>query len=175
MMLNSYVPNACRRYAIAGLAIALLTPLAAVIYEVLFGAGMAQLGDHFLLSPFGLAAIAAPLGITALIVGLGYRHDRLARQIRSERAATEQLRQAAYHDSLTGLRNRHALSEDVERISRKKAANVASTALLLFDLDRFKFINDTMGHVAGDVVLKTLADRLLTYACLLYTSDAADE
>jgi len=164
MMLNSYVPNACRRYAIAGLAIALLTPLAAVIYEVLFGAGMAQLGDHFLLSPFGLAAIAAPLGITALIVGLGYRHDRLARQIRSERAATEQLRQAAYHDSLTGLRNRHALSEDVERISRKKAANVASTALLLFDLDRFKFINDTMGHVAGDVVLKTLADRLLTYA-----------
>lgn len=166
MMLNSYVPNACKRYAIAGLVIALVTPLAAVAYEMAFGANMAHAGYHFLTSPFGMAAIAAPLGITALIAGLGYRHDRLARQIRSERAATEQLRRAAYHDSLTGLRNRHALSEDVERIINCKAGtsgNPASTALLLFDLDRFKYINDTMGHAAGDLVLKTVAERLLAY------------
>jgi len=163
MMLNSYVPNACKRYAIAGLVIAIVTPLAAMVYEMLVGAGMAHAGYEFLTSPFGLAAVAAPLGITALVAGLGYRHDRLARQIRSERAATEQLRQAAYHDSLTGLRNRHALSEDVERILRCRTEQTAPLALLLFDLDRFKYINDTMGHAAGDLVLKTLAERLQSF------------
>ena len=163
MMLNSYVPNACKRYAIAGLVIAIVTPLAAMVYEMFAGAGMAHAGYEFLTSPFGLAAVAAPLGITALVAGLGYRHDRLARQIRSERATTEQLRQAAYHDSLTGLRNRHALSEDVERSIRCSTGKPAPLALLLFDLDRFKYINDTMGHAAGDLVLKTLAERLLSY------------
>jgi len=163
MMLNSYVPNACRRYAIAGLVIAIVTPLAAVVCEMLVGAGMAHAGYEFLTSPFGMAAVAAPLGIIALVAGLGYRHDRLARQIRSERAATEQLRKAAYQDCLTGLRNRHALSEDAEWILRSRTDQSAPMALLLFDLDRFKYINDTMGHAAGDMVLKELADRLQAY------------
>jgi diguanylate cyclase (GGDEF)-like protein len=163
MMLNSYVPNAFRRYAIAGLVVAMVTPLAAIAYEMVFGASMAHAGYEFLTSPFGLAAIAAPLGITALIAGLGYRHDRLARQIRSERAVTEQLRRAAYHDCLTGLHNRRALSEDLERIISCKSSQSSPAALLLFDLDRFKYINDTMGHAAGDLVLKTLADRLRSY------------
>ncbi len=163
MMLNSYVPNACKRYVIAGLVIAIVTPLAAILYEVLLGAAIAHAGYEFLSSPFGLAAIAAPLGITVLVAGLGYRHDRLARQIQSERAVTEQLRQAAYHDSLTGLGNRHALSEDVERIIRCRTGKSPPVALLLFDLDRFKYINDTMGHAAGDLVLKVLAERFKTY------------
>ncbi|MDF1609595.1 EAL domain-containing protein [Hoeflea sp. YIM 152468] len=136
------------------------TPLAAIVFEFGVGAGLAQAGHDFLVSPFGLAAMAAPLGITGLVAGLGYRHDRLARQIRSERAVTEQLRQAAYHDSLTGLRNRHALGEDAERILACQTGKSAPSALLLFDLDRFKYINDTMGHAAGDLVLKFLATRL---------------
>lgn len=163
MMLNSYVPNAFRRYAIAGLVIAMVTPFGAIAYEMLFGASMAHAGYDFLVSPFGLAAIAAPLGISVLIAALGYRHNRLARQVRSERAATEQLRKAAYHDSLTGLRNRHALTEDAERVIRCKSSKSAPAALLLFDLDRFKYINDTMGHAAGDLVLKTVAERLKAY------------
>jgi len=163
MMLNSYVPNACKRYAIAGLAIAMVAPLVAIVGDLLAGADLARAGMNALVSPFGLAAIAAPLAITGFIAGLGHRHDRLVRQLRSERAATEQLRKAAYHDSLTGLRNRHALSEDVDRILARKAAGSSSLALLLFDLDRFKFINDTLGHAAGDAVLKALGSRLQAY------------
>jgi diguanylate cyclase (GGDEF)-like protein len=163
MMLNTYVPNAFKRYAIAGLVMAIVTPLAAIASEVLAGASMAHAGYVFLTSPFGMAAIAAPLGMVLLVAGLGYRHDRLARQIRSERAATEQLRQAAYHDGLTGLRNRHALGEDVGRILRCRSGQAEHAALLLFDLDRFKYINDTMGHAAGDLVLKVLAERMQAY------------
>jgi diguanylate cyclase (GGDEF)-like protein len=163
MMLKTYVPNAFRRYAIAGLVMAIVTPLAAIASEVLAGASMAHAGYVFLTSPFGMAAIAAPLGMVLLVAGLGYRHDRLARQIRSERAATEQLRQAAYHDGLTGLRNRHALGEDVGRILRCRSGQAEQAALLLFDLDRFKYINDTMGHAAGDLVLKVLAERMQAY------------
>jgi MFS family permease len=84
MMLNTYVPNAFRRYAIAGLVMAIVTPLAAIASEVLAGASMAHAGYVFLTSPFGMAAIAAPLGMVLLVAGLGYRHDRLARQIRSD-------------------------------------------------------------------------------------------
>lgn len=163
MMLNSDGPNAYRRYAIVGLVMAIVTPLAAIASKILAGAGMADAGRAFLASPLGLAAVSALLVTAALVAGLGYRHERLARQIESERAATEQLRHAAYHDSLTGLRNRHALSEDVEQIIAGRTKQSAPVALLLFDLDRFKYINDTMGHAAGDLVLKVLAERLQTY------------
>lgn len=163
MMLNSYVPNACKRYAIAGLVIAIVMPLAAIALELLVGAGIANAGYGFLTSPLGLTAVAVPLGVTVLAAGLGYRHDRLAQQISGEQAATAQLRKAAYHDSLTGLRNRHALHEDVERILCGNSGQSAPLAMLLFDLDRFKYINDTLGHAAGDLVLKSLAERLLAY------------
>ena len=154
MMLNSYLPNAFRRYAIAGLAIASITPLAAFAGDLLAGVGG---GFETMTSPLGLAAIAAPVAVTGLVAGLGRRHDRLARLFKRQQDKTRRLRKAAYHDSLTGLRNRRALTDDV---ARALAGGNASLTLLLFDLDRFKFINDTMGHAAGDAVLRALAERL---------------
>ena len=162
MMLNSYLPNACRRYAIAGLAIASLTPLAAFAGDVFVGVGTGLSGFDTLTSPLGLAALATPMAVTGLAACLGRRQDRLARQIESERLQAERLRRAAYHDSLTGLRNRHALIEDVERIVDREDGGPVPLTLMLMDLDRFKFINDTMGHAAGDAVLQMLAQRLLS-------------
>ena len=74
----------------------------------------------------------------------------------------ERIRHNAYHDSLTGLPNRalfqDRLSQEVGR-ARRTGTN---TALLLLDLDRFKTINDTLGHAAGDELLIEVAKRLLS-------------
>jgi diguanylate cyclase (GGDEF)-like protein len=69
----------------------------------------------------------------------------------------EQLRHQAYHDGLTGLPNRLHLLEAVEH---ELEYGAGSTAVLYLDLDRFKTVNDTWGHSAGDELLAAFASRL---------------
>lgn len=64
------------------------------------------------------------------------------------------------HDSLTGLANRNLLWDRLEQAVNASQRSKALVAVLLLDLDNFKGINDTMGHDAGDEVLKTIARRL---------------
>jgi diguanylate cyclase (GGDEF)-like protein/PAS domain S-box-containing protein len=80
--------------------------------------------------------------------------------ITDKKAAEARLRYAASHDGLTGLLNRSALQTLVERALRKGRRTRTSLALLLLDLDHFKDVNDTLGHDAGDLLLKSVADRL---------------
>jgi diguanylate cyclase (GGDEF)-like protein len=70
------------------------------------------------------------------------------------------LAQEASQDNLTGLANRRALAQRFQLVSDLSDRNAGLYALLLFDLDGFKCVNDTAGHDAGDAVLKTLAQRL---------------
>ena len=65
----------------------------------------------------------------------------------------------ANHDALTGLANRHLLQDRLGECF-KSADNAAGFALLIIDLDGFKQINDTLGHAAGDAVLRELAERI---------------
>jgi diguanylate cyclase (GGDEF)-like protein len=74
-----------------------------------------------------------------------------------ERAELEQ-RRAALTDSLTGIANRRAFFDVGEPLLDRLIADRRSAALLLFDLDRFKEVNDTAGHQTGDYVLKSFAD-----------------
>ena len=71
----------------------------------------------------------------------------------------EELAHRAYHDSLTGLANRHLLQQRLGQCV-DEAAGLGSFALLLLDLDGFKAINDTLGHAAGDQMLKEVAHRI---------------
>jgi diguanylate cyclase (GGDEF)-like protein/PAS domain S-box-containing protein len=75
------------------------------------------------------------------------------------RAAQAQLRHQALHDALTGLPNRALL---LDRLTQVLAGGHGTTAVLFCDLDRFKMVNDSLGHHAGDLVLTTVAARLLS-------------
>lgn len=66
----------------------------------------------------------------------------------------------ATHDQLTGLYNRSALNEMLLELMSDSEKTKSMIAILFFDLDRFKPINDSLNHTAGDYVLKTIADRM---------------
>ncbi|MEW9702028.1 EAL domain-containing protein [Paenibacillus sp. SI8] len=66
----------------------------------------------------------------------------------------------AYHDTLTGLPNRRLFMERLEASMKQCDLNGSKLAVILIDLDRFKFINDTLGHQAGDKLLQHIAEVL---------------
>jgi diguanylate cyclase (GGDEF)-like protein len=84
----------------------------------------------------------------------------LGHQRRIERQAVES-RHQALHDGLTGIPNRILMNDRLEQALRAAGRHNEYVALLLLDLNRFKEINDTLGHHAGDLLLKVVAQRLV--------------
>ena len=76
------------------------------------------------------------------------------------RGQVEQIEKLALYDALTGLANRRLFHDRLERAFLSAQRNGAGFSLMLLDLDRFKEINDTLGHQTGDAVLEHLAERL---------------
>ncbi len=74
--------------------------------------------------------------------------------------AEERLNRLAHHDALTGLPNRLLFTASLEQALTRAKRHQETVALLFLDLDRFKLINDTLGHAAGDRLLQTVARRL---------------
>ncbi len=72
-----------------------------------------------------------------------------------------ELAHQALHDPLTGLANRALLLDQLARILARRDRPAGTVALLFLDLDRFKVVNDSLGHTAGDQLLYAIADRLL--------------
>lgn len=77
-----------------------------------------------------------------------------------QRQLTDQLAYQAHHDALTGLPNRLLFQERLRHEIVQARRTGASLALLYIDLDRFKLINDTLGHASGDALLRQVARRL---------------
>lgn len=76
-----------------------------------------------------------------------------ARDVTEQKAFQKQLAYQAEHDSLTGLFNRHYFQQELERTVARVGRSGADCALFYIDLDQFKYINDTLGHAAGDQLL----------------------
>lgn len=84
----------------------------------------------------------------------------VTRDISARVADKEMITYMAYHDHLTGLPNRSSLKKDLDNAVEEAKMNNQNLALMFIDLDRFKFFNDSMGHVAGDHLLKEVGKRL---------------
>lgn len=84
----------------------------------------------------------------------------VVRDVTEQHRRDEQLAHDAHHDPLTGLPNRALFEDRLQQVIEIAQRNQQRCALLFIDLDRFKFINDTLGHAAGDRLLRELADRI---------------
>jgi diguanylate cyclase (GGDEF)-like protein len=132
------------RLAIAGLAVVLVA-LAVVV-----------VGSTVSLFAFVLGLILLSACVPILL-GERRRASERAREI-------ELLRHDAATDPLTGVRNQRAFQEDLTREAHRAGRAGSRVALVMFDLDGLKGLNDTLGHQAGDDQLKALADALHTAA-----------
>lgn len=100
---------------------------------------------------------AASVAIHKEVHGVVTREMQLRHQLRS---ANQQLSELALHDGLTGLYNRVAFMELLDVTLANAARSGEHIAVLYLDLDRFKWVNDALGHVAGDQLLVGVAQRL---------------
>ncbi|MCM2359305.1 MAG: GGDEF domain-containing protein, partial [Geobacteraceae bacterium] len=84
----------------------------------------------------------------------------VSRDITERKRAEREIQQLAYYDTLTGLPNRMLFSEHLKQALAQAERAEQRLALLFLDLDRFKEVNDTLGHSIGDRLLKVAAERL---------------
>lgn len=150
-----------------------LTPrqvrLMSALALALFGAAMALMAwrnprvyrpevefAHFLV-------IAIILPAVSMLAGqLGQLRDALKRQKAELREALARNQALAQRDELTGLANRRGFGTHIEQ--RRRNSTLAGLSLILIDCDRFKHVNDTHGHLAGDRVLQSVANLLRAVA-----------
>lgn len=84
----------------------------------------------------------------------------IVRDITERKEAENKIYEMAYHDSLTGLPNKHSFQEKLTDSISVAKANHHNLAVLLLEFDRFKVINDSMGHSFGDLLLQAASKRL---------------
>ncbi len=157
MMLKTLLPRIEQRYALAGSVFGAFLPAVCLAADQL-------LRDDARASLFGFSApTVTALALMPVFFGVGfYQIGRSKAQLLAElgqRRQTEQrLTHDAHHDRLTGLANRYCLERDIQALVEGRGES--RPALLLIDLDRFKFVNDSLGHDAGDQLLAAIAVRL---------------
>ena len=105
---------------------------------------------------FTAAAVAPDSGLLEMMAQISRQLGRVVERIR----AHEQIAHQATHDDLTGLANRLLFHDRLELALARAERHGSIAALLFLDLDRFKDVNDTLGHSVGDQLLKSVSERL---------------
>ena len=116
--------------------------------------GMDAGADDYLTKPFNAHELRVRIRAGRRILEL---QEELLR-------AREALREQATHDGLTGLLNRTSIMEKLDDELARAARENSPLSVLMVDLDRFKAVNDTQGHLAGDAVLREAANRFRSAA-----------
>jgi diguanylate cyclase (GGDEF)-like protein len=128
--------------------------------------------DHGL--PSWFFATFNVLGLLALVVLflvlLAAFSNRLHRSLRQATESTVALAHQATHDSLTGLANRQAVLARAQAVLDGSATQQRGAAVLYIDIDEFKRINDTLGHLAGDELLERVGQRIAATTALGITA-----
>jgi diguanylate cyclase (GGDEF)-like protein len=108
----------------------------------------------------------ATLGLVDVVLYFGLAIGLVIWLLEEERQATmdaaAKIEHIAYHDSLTGLPNRQLFLNQMGMALHRARRTNSTVAVLYLDLDRFKIVNDSLGHAAGDLLLQTVADRIRT-------------
>jgi len=120
----------------------------------LFETGLRHRDGSTIEAEIALAALREEDGTVVLIEV----HD-----LTESRRASDAIRQMADYDRLTGLPSRDLFDRHVQRAILDARQTQACVAVILLDLDRFKLVNDTLGHASGDRLLKAVAERLHQY------------
>ncbi|MFZ4625536.1 MAG: putative bifunctional diguanylate cyclase/phosphodiesterase [Rhodoferax sp.] len=118
-------------------------------------------GKHFELQlPQGSCWFELSIAKKMALAGQAPHFIVLSRDITERKTAEKKIQQLAFYDGLTGLSNRHAFLERLNRELRRAKHKETKFGILFMDLDGFKRINDTLGHDAGDEALKHTANAL---------------
>jgi len=160
MMLKAFLPKSEQRYAAAGAVIGALFPVVCIFYDRLHD-GVHGLWGSGTPTVASLSVILMPLICGVLFYQGGRARSQLMRELELRRKTEEDLSRALHIDQLTGIANRFALECDLRERLSAGSPPAGRTALLMLDLDRFKFVNDSMGHDAGDELLVALGKRLI--------------
>jgi diguanylate cyclase (GGDEF)-like protein/PAS domain S-box-containing protein len=108
-------------------------------------------------TPLDVALTASPVVRDGEVVGAVL----VFRDVRDRKALEKRLVHQAFHDPLTGLPNRSLFLDRLEHARARSARDGGTQAVLFIDVDRFKVINDSLGHRIGDQVLQTIASRIV--------------
>ena len=132
--------------------------------------GLAAQQAHFVLlsvepsSRQQFGTYLATLGFVDVVLYFALAMGLVIWLLEEERQATMEaaakIERIAYHDSLTGLPNRQLFLNQMGMALHHARRNDTRLAVLFLDLDRFKVVNDSLGHAAGDVLLQTVAERI---------------
>lgn len=162
------VPLGVRLTAVIG--VSLVAPLATLVPLLPVGwAGLAVFDRMH--QGYAVVSVVVVALILTYVSIMATQHaataERLTATLTEKEALRRDLEHRAHHDRITGLPNRFAFTELVQRLTRPVPADQdhhgpgpAAHAVMFIDLDEFKAVNDTLGHAAGDHLLQVVADRL---------------
>lgn len=159
MMLRTLLPGLPQRYAFAGSAIGALLPVLGFTTEA-FSEGQDWHVLQKVTEPVHALMLTVPFLAGIVCYCFGKNNETLSAKLKSRERSERQLLKLSLQDRLTGLPNRRALEREIGRFIAVRAQGHFRPALLLLDLDKFKHVNDTLGHDAGDELLKQFAARM---------------